>query len=173
MKQEYSKEEIIYEDNVCMAVLPKLGQIPGYVKVFPKQKAKTLYELDHTVVVQLFYIASYAASAVFEGLGAKGTNIIVHDGDFNINSDYVVELHVIPRREDDGINFKWETKEAKPEELDSIKNRITEKTFLIGKEKKKESAKADKAVVGKVEEKFEEGKEEGENYLVKHLIRIP
>lgn len=170
---QYSQEEVVYEDNVCLAILPRKGHVQGYIKVIPKQKASSLKELPEDVVVQLFYVASYAATAVFEGLGAHGTNIIVHDGDFKKNSNYQLELLVIPRKEEDGIDFKWETKETSQEELELIKNRIKDQTFLIGKEKKAQDGRPSTAESSNNDESKDEIEDDGENYFVKHLIRIP
>ena len=165
----YNKEELVYEDKVCIAIMPKKGPTSGYIKVIPKQKCKTLAELDEEVRIQLFYAASFAATAVFEGLGAQGTNIIVHDGDYKKDSDYQLELLVIPRKENDGVDFKWETTDASQEDLDDTKNRISEETFLIGKETKPTTVEESSTQ----QPKPEEPDDDGENYFIKHLIRIP
>ena len=170
----YNKEEVVYEDTVCLALLPKKGPSLGFIKVIPKQICKSFSELPEEVVIQLFYVASYAATAVFEGLGAQGTNIIVNDGDFKKSSDYQLSLSVIPRKEGDGMDFKWKTSDPSQEDLESTKNRISEQTFLIGKEKKPSLQNNDADSTNFEPEKMGNGDgEEEENYLVKHLIRIP
>lgn len=182
----YNKEELVYEDSVCIAILPKKGPSQGFIKVIPKQLCQSLSELSEEIVAQLFYVASYAATSVFEGLGAQGTNIIVNDGDFKKTSEYQLSLLVVPRKENDGLDFKWDTKNPSQEELESTKNRISEQTFMIGKEKKSKDSSAydsnnsnsdiDNNRSGNKQfnqQNDDNSDDEEENYLVKHLIRVP
>ena len=54
------------------------------------------------------------------------------------------------------------------EELDSVNERIRDQTFLIGKEKPKEEKQAQPQMSSHSEDE----NDDGENYLVKHLVRI-
>lgn len=161
---EPNKEKLLYEDKVAYAVLAEHPSALGHIQIYPKQKVSTLEELQDEVVQQLFFIASFAASAVFEGLGAHGTNIIVQDGKALNKGQLYID--VIPRKMDDSIDFKWEPQKLQPEEMESIQNQIKDRADYIGEEgEKKEEIKAPSP-----DKEEEMGKEE-DNYLVKHLYR--
>ena len=94
--EEINKEKLLYEDKVAYAILAENPSAMGHIQVFPKQKVSSLEELPDDVVQQLFFIASFAASAVFEGLGAHGTNIIIQDGKILNNGQ--LHIDIIPRK---------------------------------------------------------------------------
>lgn len=161
---EINKERLLYEDKVAYAVLAENPSALGHIQVFPKQKAFALDDLPDEVVQQLFFIASFSATAVFEGLGAHGTNIILKDGDLETKGKLCID--VIPRKMEDTLDFKWDPKKIEPPEMEQIQKQIKDKSDYIGEEGSKKQVTATQP--GKDPE--EVGSEE-ENYLVKHLYR--
>ena len=162
-------EKLVYEDEKVIALLSDKPMSIGHILIFPKEHYANIEDVPEDLVSHLFYVASFAATAVFEGLGAQGTNIIVNSGNgANPRFDRVC-LNVLPRKEGDGIDFKWQPKEDLKQQLGDIESQIKGEAILIGKEVPKE----EKPVVE--EEKTEEvsGKEGEENYLTKQLRRIP
>ena len=166
--------KIVYEDGAVMAILSDEPTIFGHLLVFPKQHHATLEEVDEKVVTQLFYVASFAATAIFEGLGAEGTNIITCNGN-NSNQRYPhLVIDILPRKTNDGLNFRWEPKKITPEDMDSIKEKIKDKAALI-KLGAQDKAEASKTPAGPGEAK-QDNKElvyDEDNYFVRHLRRIP
>ena len=127
---------------------------------FPQKEIKELEQLDEETNQHMFFAASYAATALFEGLKAQGTNIVVSNV---INQKHNrVYIDVIARNQDDGIDILWKPKQVQPEDLDSILASIKDQAFYIGKtEKKPKDIPLD---VPKVE---------GENYMLDHLNKVP
>lgn len=178
--QGVQQERIVYEDAVALAFLPGDASAVGHVRVVPKKKVQTLEELDDDVVVQLFYIASYAASSVFEALGAQGTNILVHNGKIQGKKEEFLWIDVLPRKEDDGFDFKWEPKQFKPEEMDDAQKSIKDKADYIGVKKSgvgDQSSPASKPKDDETKHTFKEphidANADEENYLIKQLTRVP
>ncbi|HJX05387.1 MAG TPA: HIT family protein [Candidatus Nanoarchaeia archaeon] len=164
------KALIAYEDDNLIAILPAKPAVPGHIKIMPKQHFTKLEELSDELVEGLFFLANFSSASVFEALQAHGTNIILNEGDNHLVID------VIPRKEGDNLNFSWKPKELSPEEMDEIHNRINDKAFVIGKEKKEEEAKPVpelKPFEEKKEEVIKIPKEDRINYLIKQLLRIP
>lgn len=116
----------IYEDGVVVAHLKEDGAVVGHIVVEPKQEAKTLADLPEDVVVQLWYCASFAATAVFEGLGAQGTNILCYEGER-------VELHVLARQPQDSIDIMWDANKADPGALSQTAKKVKEQFWYVGK----------------------------------------
>lgn len=118
---------IIYEDAVVKAELLEDGAMIGHIVCSPKQDALTLADLPGAVSVQLFYLASYAATAVFEGLGAQGTNIVVTEGDG-------VRVNVVPRKDQDGLDLYWNPERADPSELDAVASKVSDALWYVGRQ---------------------------------------
>ena len=67
----------------------------------------------------MFFGASYGTTALFELLGAQGTNIILNESEEQLCID------VVARSENDGLNFLWEPKQGDPNELKDVAKSFT------------------------------------------------
>src|SRR3989344_4838030 len=76
--QSLAKEkEVVYEDEKVLVVLPSQPVTPGHIEIYSKVQEKDLTKLSAEDSRHFFQTASVAASLVFEGFKAQGTNIIV------------------------------------------------------------------------------------------------
>ena len=164
--------KIVYEDEAIMAVLSDEPTIFGHLLVFPKQHHPTLEAIDDKIITQLFYAASYAASVLFQGLGAEGTNIIIGNGRHATKNEHLV-IDVMPRKANDGLNFRWEPKKLTPEEMEEAMNKIKDKADIIKFSKEIKDTKEKDSKEQKIQEKKEELVFTEDNYIVRHLRRIP
>ena len=164
-KIKEKKALIVYEDDNLIAILPTKPVVPGHIKILPKQHFTKLDELGDDLAEELFFLANFSSASVFEVLKAHGTNIILNETDNHL------EINVIPRKEDDGLNFLWEPKQLTPEEMDEVHSKIKDKAFVIGKTEAKEESEL--VVEEKKEEVIKIPEEEKTNYLIKHLQKIP
>lgn len=168
---EKKNVSVLYEDAVAMAILLKdEATALGHIQVFPKKHVELLEQLDDEVVVQLFYIASYAATGVFEGLGAQGTNIILNNGKGSNPKHNHVVINVLPRKEEDGLNFQWTPKQLKAEDFEELKKKIKDKTDFIGVKKDDKKAPMD---ISSPSSETIGGDDKEENYLLKSIYRLP
>ena len=149
------KSKVVYEDDSCFAVLG--DSILGHIKVYPKKHTIKAEELKDDEIEHIFATASYAATAVFETLGAQGTNILSS----NTGKEEHFCINVLPRNMNDDLNFQWEQKVLQDEEMNDARERIKDKADYIGIEKKKEEL---------IEN---EEKELKDDYLSRHLERSP
>ncbi len=133
---------IIYEDEKVICIVPEQGVVPGHIEIYSKEEEKFIENLSIESSEHLFFTASFAATAVFEGLGAQGTNIILKSGLTDDNPDGKLCVHILPRMPDDGLNsMLWQPKQPSYD-LDSIMSKIKDKTWQIKyKEEKKEVVK--------------------------------
>ncbi len=174
-KIKEKKALIVYEDEALIAVLPSKPVVPGHVKVMPKKHYSKLDEMSEELVQDIFFLANFASSTSFEVLQAHGTNIILNETDEHLCID------IIPRKEDDNLEFMWKPKQLPPEEMDDAHKNIKDKAFVIGKTSIEEQAGAKQASPDDAEPGASEGKEEvikvpdedKTNYLIKHLQKIP
>ena len=159
----------IYEDKkVCAVINPKPAS-PGHIILFPKKHYQIFEQIPDFEVSHLFEIANKLSTAVFESLKVQGTNIMIQNGVSAGQSIPHVCLHIIPRNENDGINFQWQPKQLNEEEMSTVELTLKEETKNIGSFEKEEVKKSIK--IEKKTEKIKESKEE--NYLIKQLDKIP
>ncbi|MBN2367695.1 HIT family protein [Candidatus Woesearchaeota archaeon] len=162
--------KVIYEDDICLAILHESPSVSGHCLVIPKKHSTIIEETDDEVVEHIFVVANKVSSAIFDTLGAHGTNIVLNNGaDAGQELPHVV-VNVIPRKENDPLNLEWQPKQASQEELKTTSSmmKVYAEHIYSGKDKlpevkiKKEEPAAEK----------EEGKKE-DDYLVKGLKRMP
>ena len=108
-----NETEHLFETDELIATIPNKIASKGHIKIKAKNK--------HTSVEDFFYLASYSATAVFEYLGAHGTNIIIDESDENLTA------HVIPRFSGDNLNFLWT-----PNKMDEIEMNKIQKSISFG-----------------------------------------
>jgi len=166
--------KLIYEDDICFVLLHESPAIAGHTMVIPKKHATILEEIDDNIVEHLFIIANKVSSSIFDTLGAQGTNIILNNGhDAGQELPHVV-LHVLPRKEGDGLNFEWPTNKAHDAELKTTQS-LLKGTPTVSKPKNdpkpaSESNLHSGSVHGSHHEDIHE---EEEDYLIKSLKRTP
>lgn len=169
MKCEYcelversSKAQVLYEDNEIMVVVKDMIFTPGQVTIFPKSHFTILEMVPDAILQKCFTIANKVGMAVFDGLGSQGTNILVQNGLSAGQKVPHFAVEVIPRREEDNLNLRWDPQQVPEEEMDRTHQMLTEvvmgEDVVIPKEEKT-------TVVNKIGGK--------DNYLLKSLKRIP
>ncbi|MFW6378634.1 MAG: hypothetical protein ACOCZV_01285 [Nanoarchaeota archaeon] len=168
----------LYGDDMITVSLSDKPVSTGHMIVSPADtKITSLEQLDDKKCDMLFYGASYGATAIFEFLKAQGSNIILTE------DDSTLEIDVIARNENDGLELMWQGSQADPNELKetskSIKDAIDYEVWAH--ENPEEAAKADKPVEQKPAQELsaddaEVEDEKGDkkvNYLLRSLRRVP
>lgn len=143
----------------------------GHIQVVPAKEVNSFEDLSEVEFIELFYGASYAATAGFELLGADGTNILFSDFGKGVAID------VVPRMENDGLNFLWQPVQGNPSELDELSKTIKDKVdeLLWAKKnplaaKKASESNSQNSAPAK---ELRESEDSKVNYLLKSLRRTP
>ncbi|MBW3019182.1 HIT family protein [Candidatus Woesearchaeota archaeon] len=95
----------VYEDDKIKIMMSPRAQAVGHLEIYSKEEPKYFEKLPFESAAHLFYAASFAATALFEGLGAHGTNIIMQTGESADNPEGKLVVHVLPRYDGDGLNL--------------------------------------------------------------------
>ncbi len=158
-----NKKGIVYSTEKISVMIPENAFTPGHLIVLPNEHFPILEAVPDKIISEMFTAANKVGVAVFEALGAQGTNILIQNGTAAGQEKPHVILHVIPRKENDGLNLQWAPKQMNEEEMSTIELKIKDQVGSVGiiEEEKKEP----------VEEK--EVEEVKEDYLTKSLERIP
>lgn len=97
-------------------------QALGHLVVRPASSAR-LAGLTYADSAELFRAASIASSLLFEGLGCEATNIIALDRP-------ALEIHVIPRRADDGLDLLWSPMQSPPD-AEEVAGKLSKALFDV------------------------------------------
>lgn len=158
------RANVLFEDEKVFVMLSPEPAVAGHMVVVPKQHAPIAEKVPDFVVGRMFGVANKASVALFEGLGAQGTNVLLQNGTAAGQRHNHVMLHVVPRFENDKLSIGWNPQQADEEQLSDLEAKIKDQTANVGAfEREKEKP---------VElEKPEEVKEK--DYRLKQLERIP
>ena len=157
----------VYEDDLVLAVLDINGSNPGHCFVMPKNHYPIIEQVPDIEVGRLFQVSNRISSALFDSIGAQGTNIFVANGIPAGQTIAHFTINVVPRKENDGINLQWQPKQMSEEEMSTIELKLKEQTKNIGhfeKEVKKTKIESPKPAILSDEE---------EEYFSRQLRRMP
>ena len=107
-------DSVLYSDEWIIVSVPNTPSVIGHVIVKAKNYSK-IEEMPVEVAAHLFFVSSFVATALFESLGAHGTNIILHSEKNPDNAEGKCIVHVIARFQDDGLELIPKPLSEKPE----------------------------------------------------------
>ena len=169
----------IYEDELVMAVLDVNGSNPGHCFILPKAHYPIIEQVPNNEVGRLFQVSNKISSAIFETLGAQGTNIFAANGIPAGQTVAHFTINVIPRKDNDGINLQWQPKQLSEEEMSTVELKLKEQTKNIGhfeKEEKKTKieplSNASELIAHRSKTEFLSDDDE-EGYFEKQMRRMP
>ncbi|MBI2146432.1 HIT family protein [Candidatus Woesearchaeota archaeon] len=160
------QRNVICAEQDVIAAVRETAVTPGQIIVFPRQHF-TIFEIVPDPILQkCVFIANKIGMAVFDSLGAAGTNILIQNGIGAGQTAPHFALDIIPRRENDTLPLQWKPQQLMEEEMDTafieLKEQI-DKGFVTDTPKEIPAPKKEKIGVT-------EGKN---NYLLKSLRRMP
>lgn len=143
----------IYDDGKVFAILDINPANPGHILLMPKEHYAIMPQVPDNIIAHLAFISKKLSQIALQTLGAKGTNIIVQNGVAAGQRAQHFMLHIIPRKEGDGLPIGIERKTISENDYNVVKDRLKKKVNEIFgiKEEKIEEAQ----VVEKKEEKKE------------------
>jgi len=114
----------IFEDEKTVAILDLNGANPGHCFVIPKGHYPILEQVPDEELAQLFLLANKVSVALFDHAGAEGTNIFVANGLPAGQTVAHFMVHVIPRKQNDGLNLQWQPKQLAEDEASTIELKL-------------------------------------------------
>ncbi len=170
MKCEYCEiaerqRNLICSEQEVVAAVVENAAAPGHLMVFPRQHWPILEMVPEPILQKCIIIANKIGMAVFDSLGAQGTNLLVRNGIGAGQNVPHCALEIIPRRENDNLPLQWKPLQLMEEEMDTAFLQLKEqvdKGFVTAE------PKAEKVAVPR--EKITAGKD---NYLLKSLRKVP
>lgn len=116
----------IYEDDKFRVILDLGPATKGHALILPKNHYANLYELPEETAGDVMKLAKKMATIMTEKLGCQGFNLMQNNGETAGQTVFHFHMHLIPRYENDGQEINWKPGSPTQEELEEIKNLITE-----------------------------------------------
>ena len=158
------KSRKIYGDDVCVAVMDINPAAAGHVLVMPKEHYTVMPQVPDDVLSHLFAVCKGLSNAMLRSLEVRGTNVVVANGPAAGQKAQHFMVHLIPRREEDGLQFSVPQRKIPEENLKEVREALAKRVDELAGKKTvpktaKEEPKAPKAKKPVQEAEFKEKKE--------------
>ena len=114
----------IFDSPHVLAFLDINPLSQGHTVVIPKHHTERLEDLPEEWSVELARSFGLIARAVTGAVGAEAYNLLQNNGSLAGQVVPHVHFHIIPRRADDGLGYRWKAKPASADELRSLAERV-------------------------------------------------
>ncbi|MBI2558873.1 HIT family protein [Candidatus Woesearchaeota archaeon] len=114
----------VYEDEHVIAILDINPTNPGHTLLVTKEHYSIMPQLPEEEVAHVFMVAKALSNSILRSVDAQGTNIIVANGIAAGQRAQHFMAHIIPRKENDGVNFVLPQKTMEEREIEAIGNKL-------------------------------------------------
>ena len=160
----------IYQDDQIVVQLNQSSKVLGEILISHKS-GKSYGELNESELSYISIFTKIFSSVLFETLQAHGTNVFW--------STKEKSLHIVPRFQEDKLNFEWKPTQHSEEFLEQIKSKLlsimgatlsnTSQEQSNNQEKKVKASSEDKSI----DEKEDISKKNKAKYILEELRKIP
>ena len=119
---------VVYEDEHVLAFLDISQTTKGHTLVIPKKHLVDIFEMEASLMEQVYSVVPKIASALKATFGCSGLNIVNNNGESAGQTVFHYHVHLIPRYGQDkfGIIFANNMSDYDAEKLAFLKDRIKE-----------------------------------------------
>jgi histidine triad (HIT) family protein len=116
--------QIVDEDDHTVAFMDLNPWTRGHALVVPRNHSRDLLEIDDSELGQAAQAAKRLAARMTERLGCDGVNLLNACGPAAWQSVFHFHIHVIPRYADDPLELPTRPRQAQPEELAAVADKL-------------------------------------------------
>jgi histidine triad (HIT) family protein len=114
----------VFENDQVLAFLDTSPLAEGHTIVIPKRAVERFEDLLPEEAAELGRQLVVIARKIAAATGAPGYNILQNNGRVASQEVPHVHFHIIPRREGDGLGYRWRPQKRSSEELAGLAERI-------------------------------------------------
>ena len=114
----------LFEDAETLAFMDINPANDGHALVIPKAHSPNVFEIAPEEFAAAARTAAKVAKAVNAAIQPDGINLMQANGEGAGQSVFHLHLHIIPRRNDDGLLFNWDPKPGDRARIAEIAERI-------------------------------------------------
>ena len=111
----------VYEDDSVIAILDVNPANPGHMLIMPREHYSIMPQMPDEETGHIFAVAKALSNAALRSLEVQGSNIIVANGVAAGQRAQHFMVHLIPRKENDNLNFQVPQKTIEDSELKKIR----------------------------------------------------
>lgn len=115
----------IFENSEFRVILDRFPGAKGHTLILPKEHHNDIFDLDVEKAGKIFALTTIVARALKTVVQCDGMNILQNNGKVAGQSVFHFHIHLIPRFENDGLHFAWETQKFSEDELATIASEIS------------------------------------------------
>ena len=114
----------VFENEHVLAFLDINPLAEGHTLVLPKRTVARLEELTPDEAAQIGQALRTIARKIVAATGTTAYNLLLNNGEAASQEVPHVHFHIIPRRADDGLGYRWKPQKRSREELEALAARI-------------------------------------------------
>lgn len=114
----------VYEDDACIAFLDIGPLSDAHLLVVPRAHHEWITDMPDDLVGAVAGRIPRLARAVMKVAGADGFNVLQNNGKVSGQAVPHVHFHIIPRREGDGLGYRWNAGKYPEGKLQSLQQAI-------------------------------------------------
>ena len=115
----------VYDDEDVIAILDVNPANPGHLLIMPKEHYSIMPQIPEDEVGHIFMVAKALSNVSLRALEVQGSNIIVANGVVAGQRAQHFMVHLIPRKDNDNINFQIPQKNIPEQELKKIRDLLS------------------------------------------------
>ncbi len=100
-----AKSYKVYENDETLAFLDVNPISYGHILVIPKKHYENIYEMDNNILSEIIKTVKTVTGIIKEKLDINAVNLINSNGKIANQTVFHYHVHVIPRRENDNLDF--------------------------------------------------------------------
>lgn len=113
----------VYEDAYTLVIMDIAGDVDGHMLAIPKKHIKSIFDCDDIMLHHVMDAVKVVASRLKEKCGYDGVNLLNASGEAAGQSVEHFHIHLIPRKDRDGIDA-WPQFQGAKEEISEIYHKI-------------------------------------------------
>jgi len=121
-----SKELVVYEDDVLFARLNNPSYALGHIMLIPKKPHPILEQVPDETLVHIAKVMQKLLHSIINLSGVTGVNVLIHNGIAAGQKDNFFIIHLIPRMDNDGLDFSWPVNQMDEKILETIQKALLE-----------------------------------------------
>ena len=127
--------QIIFEDDICIAILDINPATKGHILLMPKEHYMMMPMVPDQVLGHLTIMSKYLSDLIKSTFkDCKDTTLFIANGAAAGQQSQHFMSHIIPRYENDNINFDVKGEKLNPQELKSLAEKFQQKLIEMNSE---------------------------------------
>src|SRR3989344_6329437 len=115
----------VYDDENVIAILDINPANPGHILLMPKEHYSIMPQMPDQIIEHIAKITKHLSASLLKALKVEGTTIFIANGVAAGQRAQHFMLHIIPRKDNDGLKIDIPSKKASKQDLLAVKKAVS------------------------------------------------